>query len=107
MGPGKRKLDALILSDRTPEDYAVSRVPTGPVNEPAPVADTLGRDQNPLCVQTVEQLPEAFPLFTDPVLDRYFELIEEDFGSGVINHCANRHHGHAVANRALEVNQKH
>src|SRR5207253_508662 len=50
MGLRNRELHALVCADRSPEYHARAAVATGPLNEPAAVADRLRGDQDPLGV---------------------------------------------------------
>jgi hypothetical protein len=60
-----RELHTLILADRAAEHLALAGSPDGPVDEPAAVAHALGRDQDPLGVQAVQQVAEPLALLAD------------------------------------------
>jgi hypothetical protein len=55
----------LILANRAAEHLALPGSPDGPVDEPAAVAHALGRDQDPLGVQAVQQVAEPLALLAD------------------------------------------
>ena len=63
--PRDRKLHALVLADRPVEDDALPGVLRRALDEPAAVANAFGRDQDPLGVQAVEQIPEPLAFFAD------------------------------------------
>ena len=67
------------------------------LDEPAAVADALGRDQDPLGVQAVEQIPEALALFADERRRRHLEVVEEQLRRRVVHHRADRPDRQAVA----------
>ena len=77
VGACDRKLNALVLADRPLEHHAFTRVPAGALDEPVPVADALGGDQDALRVHAVQDVAETLTLVADQVLGRHFEIVEE------------------------------
>ena len=101
--PRDRELNSLVLTDRTSEHHPVVCVFAGSVDEPSTITHTLGRDQDPLGVQPVEQIAEPFTLLANPVLDRHLEIVEEDLRRRVVDHGANRMDSHPVPDGVLEI----
>src|SRR5207247_1370111 len=60
-----RELHSLVRTDRAPEDDALRRVASCQLDEPVPIADALGRDQDPLRVHPVEDVAKALSLVAD------------------------------------------
>src|SRR5260370_2217127 len=58
---GQRRLHSLILSDGPRNRDSLSCVAPGAVEEPAAIADALRGNQDPLCVQPIEQITESLP----------------------------------------------
>ena len=73
-----RQLHALIRSDGTPEHHPLARVGRSPFDEEPRIAYRLGRDQDPLHVPRVDDVPEALALFTDQVLGGHLQIVEEE-----------------------------
>src|SRR5207249_2093132 len=63
----ERELDALIRTDRPSEDDPLRRVLGAARDEPATVADRLGRDKDAFSVPRVEDLAKALALWPDPI----------------------------------------
>ncbi len=90
-----RKLDPLIDADWATKNDPVLGVVHRLLNEPAPVANTLRRDQDPLRVQTVEQLVKAVALAAnhlicvdDQVIDMQMCCVVIDHGLDWLHHDA-------------------
>jgi hypothetical protein len=78
IGARQRKLDALVLADRTVEDDPLLGVFDALLQQPAAVADAFLRHQNALGIHPVEDVAEAPALLADQVLGRHFEIVGED-----------------------------
>src|SRR5690606_37210293 len=61
MGTSERKLNALILADRSAEHLPLARVARSLFHEPASVADAFSADEDALYVHAVEYISEATP----------------------------------------------
>src|ERR687890_181486 len=61
----ERELDPLIGADRATEDLARLRVPRRALDEPAPVADELGGNENSFRIPAVEDVAEPHTLGPD------------------------------------------
>ena len=96
-----RKLDALVLADRAAEDDALGRVGGRLLDEPAPVADALRGDQDPLRVHPVEDVAEALPLLADECVGRYLDAVEEDLGRRVVHQRLDRPDRHRPGRECL------
>src|SRR5882762_399606 len=107
IGAGDRKLHALVLADRPAEDLPLVCVGGRLGDEPPRVADTLGADQNVLCVHAVEDVAEALALLADEVLGGDLEVLEEDFGGRVVDHGADRPDRQALSQRRLHFDDEH
>jgi hypothetical protein len=101
-----RELHTLVLTDGPAEDYAVLRILRGPLDEPAAVADALGRNQDALRVQAVNQIPEALPFLADQRRGRHFQVVEKEFRRRVIHHRANRADRQPVTDRLTQVHEQ-
>src|ERR1019366_5616525 len=88
--PRTKKLDALVLADRSPEDEAVLGIATRARDEPVRVSDALGRDQDPFRVHPVEDVAEPLPLLADEVVERDLEVVEEDLVGLMVHHRRDR-----------------
>ena len=98
-----RELDTLVFADRSTEHFASRGIFAGTIDEPACIADTLGRDQDSLGIHTVENIAETLALFADQVFRRHSQAVEKQFGGGVVQHGFQRPHGQAVTHRFAQV----
>ena len=103
---GNRELHTLVLSDRATEHDPVFHIGRDAVDEPAAVADALGRDQRALCIQSVQDVLEALPFLADQVLGRNLQVLEEQFVGLVIHHVQDGPHFHALADRIAQVDDE-
>ena len=97
----ERELDALVLADRAAEDDALGRVGGRLLDEPAPVADALRGDQDPLRVHPVEDVAEALPLLADERVRRHLDAVEEDLGRRVVHQRLDRPDRHRPGRERL------
>ncbi len=107
MRAGDGELHALVLADRPAENRAVLGVGGGAIDEELPVADALGGDEDALGIHPVEDVAEALAFFPDQVLGGDFEIVEEEFRRGVVQHGADGLDRQAVAFGRLHVDQQH
>ena len=90
---------ALIFADGAAEHFALFGIGARAVDEEAAVADAFRRDQDALGIHAVDDVAEALALFADQIFGRHFQIVEEQFGRGVIDHRADRADGEALADR--------
>ncbi len=100
------KLHALVLPDGPPEHDAFLRIGRHLVDEPIAVADTFRRNQRAFRVEAVEDVPETLPFLANQVFSGDFQVVEEEFVGLVVDHVQDRLHGHAVADRLAQVDDK-
>src|SRR5260370_32795635 len=103
---GQRRLHSLILSDGPLKHDSLSCVATGAVEEPAAIADALRGNQDPLCVQPIEQITESLPFLPDEVVCGHAYVIEEDLSGCVIHHSADGADGQSVSGCMAHINQE-
>src|SRR6187402_945660 len=101
-----RKLHALVLADGPREHDTLLRVLRRALDEPAAVADAFGRDQNPLGIEAVDQIPEALAFFADERRRWNLQVVEKQLRRRVIHHRPNRADGQAVANRLAQIDEE-
>jgi hypothetical protein len=97
----------LVLSDWPAEDAALVRVVDAFPEQPAAVADALGRDEDPLGIHAVEDVAEALALLADQVLGRHFQILDEHLGRVVVDERLDRPNVDAIALGRLEIDQEH
>ena len=85
-----RELDSLIGPDRTSEDDPVASVGGRAIDKPAPVANRLGSDEDPLHVPAVDDVAKALAFLADAVLDRDLHILQEDGVGMVVDHHVQR-----------------
>jgi len=76
------------------------------IDEPAAVADALGRDQDALGVHPIEDVAEALALDTDQILGRHPHILEGQCGRAVVEHGADRSHGQAIPDGLMQVDDE-
>src|SRR5215471_14083589 len=103
---GERELDSLVLADRTIEYHTLFGVTAGALDEPEPIADTLGGDQNTLGIQPIKQITEALAFFADQVLSGDFNVVKENLRGGMVHHGLNRANGKSVASGFTQIHQQ-
>ena len=106
IGLGDRELDALILPDRAAEHLALIGIAGGLGDEPAGIADAFGGDQDALRIHAVQDVAEALAFLADQVLRRHFQIVQEDFRGGVVQHGADRADGQPLAQRLFHIDQE-
>src|SRR5260370_15026209 len=102
----QRELHTLILSDGPLKHDSLSCVATGAVEEPAAIADALRGNQDPLCVQPIEQITESLPFLPDEVVCGHAYVIDEDLSGCVIHHSADGAAGQSVSGCIAHINQE-
>ena len=107
MSARDRKLDTLVFADRHTEHLALRGIVARAVDEPARVADTLGGDQDSFRVHAVENVAEALAFLADQVGGRHPQVVEEQFGGGMVQHGCERFDGETLADRVTQVDQQH
>ena len=85
--------------DRATEDDALGCIRGRLVDEPAPVADALRRDQDPLRVHAVEDVAEPLALLADERVRRHLQAVDEDLRGGVVDHRLDRADRHRSRRR--------
>src|SRR5260370_39907004 len=101
---GDGKLDALVLADGTAKDAALPGPLSCPLNEPAPIANAFGSDQDALGVHAVQDVAEALPLYPNQILDRDRNLVELQLVGLVIHYNPDGLHGKSVIDRLMQIN---
>ena len=101
-----RKLDALVLADRTAEHLALLGIVRRPLDEPAAIADTFGGNQDALGIHAVENVAKTLVLLADERVGGNFEIVEEDFRRRVVDHRRDRRDPHLVLRRRLHVDDE-
>ena len=89
---GQREGDALVLADRPAEDDALVGVRDRSANGDPADAERLGRDQDALGVEPVEQVAEAVALLADAVVDGHGQVVVAHLArhDGVAAHLGDR-----------------
>src|SRR5438445_216500 len=83
------------------------RIGRGASDEPAAVAQRLGRDEDPLGVPAVDDLAKALALGADEIGCRHFELVDEELGGVMVEHRLDRtHHDPLLLDRAFQVHEE-
>src|SRR6185312_9796871 len=77
--PGERMLDRLILANRTIEDDARPGIATGARQREVAKANSFRGNQDALRIHAVQDVFETATLFAKTILDRYLEILEEQF----------------------------
>ena len=106
IGLGDGELHALVGADGAPENLALSGIRTGLLDEPAAIADALGRDQDSLGVHAVQDVAKAPALLADQAGGGDHQVVEEELGGRVVDHGADRPDFEAVAERALKLDEE-
>src|SRR6266700_5147311 len=103
---GDRELDALVLADGTTKDAALLAPLSCSLNEPAPIADAFGSDQDALGVHAVQDVAEALPLCTNQILNRDRNLVEVQFVGIVIHYYPDGLHRNSVPDCLTQINEE-
>src|ERR1700686_3563368 len=106
MRPRDRKLHALVLSDLTPKDDPLLRIFPRTLDEEATVTDALGGDQDAFGVHPVEDVAKSLAFFTDQILGRHLEVVNEDFVRPVVHHGPNRANVDCTRSRRSQIDEK-
>src|SRR5262249_16718714 len=101
-----RKLNPLVLTDRTAEHDALARVFGCALDEPPTIADALAGNENALRIHSVQQIFEAFPFLADQVLYWHFEIVDEQLRRRMIHHGADGPYRNAVADRLTHIDEQ-
>src|SRR6185312_7870206 len=75
----ERMLDCLVLADRTIEDDARPGIATGARQREVAKANSFRGNQDALRIHAVQDVFETATLFAKTILDRYLEILEEQF----------------------------
>ena len=101
-----RELHALVLADRSREHLSLLGVVARLFDEPFRVADTLCRDQDPLCVHARQDIAEPLPFLADQRRRRDTHVVEENLRRRMVHHRADRLNGHAIAHHFTHVDEE-
>ena len=101
-----RKLHALVLADGASEDLTVFRIISRFGDEPLGIADAFRRDQDAFRVHARKNIAEPFSFFPNQCRCRYSHIVEENFGGGMVHHCADRLDGHAIPHNLAHIDEE-
>ena len=101
------ELHALVLADRPAEHDTLVGILHSPPQHVAAIAQRLGRHQDALGVQSVEQIAEAHPLLPDQVGVGDDEVVDEDLGRIVVDHRLEGSDLQPTAQALAQVDQEH
>ena len=92
---GNRELHTLVLADGPAEDLAFAGIGGHLVDKPVAVTDAFCGDQRTFCIKSGHYIFETVTFFSDKILGRDFQIVEEQLVCLVVHHVVDRAHAHA------------
>src|SRR5262249_35105211 len=84
------KLNALVGADRASKDHALAGIFGSALDEPVPIADGLGGDENALRVPAVYDVAEPHALLTEQAVGWNLHVVEENSVGVMVDHQVKR-----------------